>query len=134
MNRSLATIVNDTSLDDTNDTLTVSKNMCATKREQDGAVRRVTFNDTIDYGTTVAYSTTNGAPPKLVVATANGTTKSISATADHYTGKRAEVMRARIKAHAPKRFHPHRRRTFILQAFLSRAGQRAGGKRGPTTG
>ena len=45
-------------------------------------------------------------------------------------------LRARIKAHAPTLFNSHQRRSFILRAFRSRAGQRAGSakKRGPTTG
>ena len=85
----------------------------------------MTFNDAIDYGTTLAYSAIFGASPKHVVATANGTIKPISAMADHYTGKRAEVMRAH-KGACDKLVHPHRRRTRILQAVLSRAGQRAG--------
>ena len=45
--RSLTAVAHDTSLDD--------KNICALKREQEGAVRRVTLNDEIDYGTTMAY-------------------------------------------------------------------------------
>ena len=63
-------------------------------------MKRVTFNDTIDYGTTMAYSTNDGTLPELVVATAAGTMKAVSTTADRHTGKSAEVMRARIKAHA----------------------------------
>ena len=99
-------------------------------------MRRVAFNDVIDYGTTKAYSTIYDTLPKNVVATSNGTMKLVSHMADHYTGKNAEIMRARIKAHAPQLFHSHQRRKLILQAFLNRASQRAGtvGKRGPTTG
>lgn len=109
------------------------KTICAVQREKDSAVKRVTFNDSVDYGTTMAYSTIYGTLPKLVVATAAGTMKAVSNTADHYTGKSAEIMRARIKAHAPDLLQSRRRRHFILRAFLSRASQRAGttGKKGP---
>ena len=107
--------------------------MCALKREQDSAVKRVTFNDTIDHGTTMAYSTIYGTPPTLVVAAAAGTMKAVSTTADHYTGQNAEVMRARIKAHAPDLLQSRQRRHFMLREFLPRAGQRAGitGNKGP---
>ena len=59
----------------------------ALKRGHDSAVRRVAFNDNIDYGITLAHSTVYGTLPKLVVATATGTMKVVSTTADHYTGK-----------------------------------------------
>ena len=64
------------------------------------------------------------------------TMKAVSTTADHYTGKNAEVMRARIKAHAPDILQSRQRRSFILRAFVSRASQRAGitETMGPTTG
>ena len=67
--------------------------MRAETRTRD-AMRRVASNDVIDYGTTVAYSTIYGASLKLVVATSHGAMKLVSAMADHYTGKSAEVMRA----------------------------------------
>ena len=90
VSRSLSDIADDTPLDDKHGTLTVSnQNICAMKREQASAVRRVTFSDTVDYGTTVAYSTIYGVSPTLVVATANGTIKSVSAMADHDTGKKS---------------------------------------------
>ena len=118
-------------------TLAVDEQLCALKREKDSALKRVTFNDTIDYGTTMAYSTSYGTLPKLVVATAAGTMKAVSTTADHYTEKSAEVMRARIKAHAPDLLQSRQRRHFISRAFLSRASQRTGitgQKKGPATG
>ena len=57
-------------------------------------MRHVAFNDVIDHGTTVAYSTIYDTFPKRVMATSNGTMKMVSDMADHYTGKSAEVMRA----------------------------------------
>lgn len=140
VNRSLSDVANDTSLDSKHKcTLTPldCKQICAVKREQDSAVKRVTLNDTVDYGTTMAYSTIYGTLPKLVVATAAGTMKAVSNTADHYTGKSAEIMRARIIAHALDLLQSRRRRNYILRAFLSRASQRAGitgNKQGPTAG
>ena len=87
VHRSLSAIPNDTTLDDKNGTSLDGRHLCALKRKQEGAVKRVAFNDAIDYGTTMAYSTIYGTSPKLVVATANGTMKSVSAMADHYTKK-----------------------------------------------
>ena len=55
VNRSLETVVNDTSLDEQIDTLAVDKQVCALKHEQDSAAKRVTSNDTIDYGATMAF-------------------------------------------------------------------------------
>ena len=69
VNRSLSDIANDTSLDYTNGTLLVSKPICALKREHGGAVRRVAFNDVIDYGTTMANSNIYDTLPTRVVAT-----------------------------------------------------------------
>ena len=80
VNRSLSKAANDTTLDD--------KHICAMQREQKGAVRRVTFNDEIDYGTTIAYSTVYGNLPKRVVATTTGTMKTVSTLADHCTGQK----------------------------------------------
>ena len=91
MNSSLSDIANDTTLDD--------KHTCAL---QGGAVKRVTFDDDVDFGTTMAYSTAYGTLAKLVVATATGTMKSVSALADHYTGSKR-----RGDARAQKRMHPH---------------------------
>ena len=126
--RSLEKVVNDTSLDEQIGALAADEKLCALKREQDSAVKRVTINDTVDYGPTIY-----GTLPKLVVATAAGNMKAVSNTADHYTGKTAEVMRARIKAHAPDLLQSRRRRYVILRAFLSRTSQRAGitGNKGP---
>ena len=87
VNRSLSNVVNDTSLDDTHDTSRDGKHICAPKRERGGAVKRVTFKDQIDYGTTMAYSAIYGTLPKLVVATTNGTMTVVSTLADIYTGK-----------------------------------------------
>ena len=87
VNHSLSDIANDATLDD--------KHICALQR---GAVKRVTLNNDIDYGITMAYSTTCGTLPPLVVATANGTMKAVLTLADHYTGKNAEVMRAHKNA------------------------------------
>ena len=76
------------SIETNKDTVAVDEQMCALKRDQDCAVKRVTFIDTIYYDTTMAYSTIHGTLPKLVVATAAGTMKAVSTTADHYTGQR----------------------------------------------
>ena len=87
VNRSLSAIANDTPLDDKHDTSLDGKHICALKREREGAVKRVIFIDQIDDGTTMAYSTTYGTLPKLVVATANGTMQAVSTLANHYTGQ-----------------------------------------------
>ena len=89
-------------------------------------MKRVTFNDDIDYCTTMAYSTIYGTVPKLVVATATGTMEVVSTLADHYTGKSAEVMRAYQSACAHLVVQARRNRRCILRAFLVRASQRAG--------
>ena len=81
--RSLSAVAHDTSLDDNNGISLGDKHICALEREQEGAVRRVTFNDEINYGTTMAYSTIYGTLPKLDVATATGTMKAVSTSADH---------------------------------------------------
>ena len=113
VDRSLSGIASDTSLDGKHGTMDVSKQLCALKSENGGAMRRVAFNDVIDHGTTVAYSTIYDTLPKRVVATSNGIMKMVSDMADHYTGKNAEVMRAHIKARAPQLVHSHQRRRVI---------------------
>ena len=77
--------------------MVVGKQLCALKRDNGGAMRRVAFNDVIDHGTTVVYSTIYGTLQKRGVATSNGTMEMVSDMADHYTGKNAEMMRASIK-------------------------------------
>ena len=51
-------------------------------------MRRVAFNDVIDDGTIVAYSTIYDTLPKRVVATSNGTMEMVSEMAGHYTGNK----------------------------------------------
>ena len=94
VDRSLSDIANDTSLDGSNGTMYVSKQLCALKRENGGAMKRFACNGVIGHGTTVAYSNIYDTLPTRVVATSNGTMKMVSDMADHYTGKSAEVMRA----------------------------------------
>ena len=95
--RLLSDIVEDADLD--------GEHIRAVQRKHKGAVQRetetVTFNGAIDYGSTIVYSAVHSTLPALVVATSAGTMKSGSAMADHYTSDTSEVMRARIKAHAP---------------------------------
>ena len=91
---------------------------------QRGAVTRVTFNDEIDCGTSMAYSTVYGTLPKLVVATATW-----------HREKRGGAASAHHSS-CTQAFSLSPTQAIYLRAFLSRASQRAGstGKKGPTTG
>ena len=97
-----------------NDTKLYDEHTCAVQRaHEQGAIQRetkaVAFDNVVDDGTTIAHSAVYGTLPTFVVTTPAGTTKAVSAMDDHYTTNTSEVMRARIKAHAPKLFHLHKK-------------------------